>query len=165
MEKYTLLCTIYKVPISRLAIHNLCLSPYFRNQHHNLSSGSGIPIWASKSLCAFSNAQQCQETIVPTWLLMLKGRRSICFSHTVATGLAKLCPTSTSRLPLKTASPDPPLFVPSTSDPSRLLRWLACPPSILLTNYMFWLRNTGINQKRRTVRSVGHFFLYHINPD
>jgi len=65
MEKYTLLCTIYKVPISRWAIRNLrsqlfylFLSPSFLNQHHSPPSGSGMPIWASKSLCAFSNAQQ-----------------------------------------------------------------------------------------------------------
>lgn len=106
----------------------------------------------------------CQETIVLTWLLTLKGRRSILFSHTVATGLAKLCPTSTPRPPLKTASLDPLLFAPSTLDPSRLIRWLVFPLSTLLTNYVFWPRNTGINQKRRTVRSVGPLLLYLIDP-
>lgn len=89
------------------------------------------------------------------WLLMLKGRRSILSSHTAATGLAKLCPTSTSRMPWKTAGPDTLPLVPSTLDPSRLLRWSACPPSTSLTNYIFWRRITGISQKRRIVRSVG----------
>lgn len=86
---------------------------------------------------------------------MLKGRRSILSSHTAATGLAKLCPTSTSRMPWKTAGPDTLPLVPSTLDPSRLLRWSACPPSTSLTNYIFWRRITGISQKRRIVRSVG----------
>lgn len=93
---------------------------------------------------------------------MLKGRRSILSSHTAATGLAKLCPTSTSRMPWKTAGPDTLPLVPSTLDPSRLLRWSACPPSTSLTNYIFWRRITGISQKRRIVRSVGpppHFAL------
>lgn len=60
MEKSTLLCTIYKVPISRRAYSQpatatlLTISfPIFPNQHHSPPSGSGIPIWGFTSLCAF----------------------------------------------------------------------------------------------------------------
>lgn len=118
-------------------------------------SGSSFPIWASLPLCASPNAHQCLETIVPAWFLMLKGRRSILFSHTPATGLTNLCPSSTPRLTSMTASPDTLPFVPSTLDPSRLLRWLACPPNTLLINYAPWRHNTGTNQKRQTVQLVG----------